>query len=717
MRHPREIDMRLVEAYLARRALDYLVGFTLSPVLWRKVPGGARSAGRVQSVALRLIVDRELEIEAFCPQEYWTVKALLETPEGARFTARLVALAGRKLERFDLSDEDKARAAAAAVEGAALEIRAIEAKPASRNPYPPFMTSTLQQEAAHRLGFSPGHTMRVAQRLYEAGHITYMRTDGLDMAPEAIRAARDTIASRFGAEYLPESPRRYKSKAKNAQEAHECIRPTDMSAAPGDLSLESDQAKLYELIWRRALASQMAPARFQRTTVTIGDREGRVELRATGQVLLFDGFLRVWDERREAAAEGPEDKAEEGARLPQLAEGASLATVSITPEQHFTQPPPRYTEATLVRRLEELGIGRPSTYASIISTIQERGYVEKEKGRLHPTDKGRLVTAFLENYFKRYVSYDFTAEMEEALDEVSSGRVEWKALLEDFWRDFSAAVKETEGLRIGDVLETITEFLAPHLFPPREDGRDPRTCPKCSEGRLQLKTARSGGAFLGCSRYPDCDYTRPLTPPAEGQEQWPKLLGVHEGQPVTLRKGPYGLYVQLGEQEKGAREKPKRVSVPKGMEDEIDLARALELLALPRLIGAHPESGEPVEAGIGRYGPYVRHGKTYASLEKGDDVLTIGMNRALELLARRERRSARANGPSELRKLGEHPEEGGTVALYDGRYGPYVKWDKVNATLPRDKNPETLTLDEALTLIEAKRAQGPRRRRRSGTRK
>ncbi len=699
MQHPRQIDMELVDAYLARRALDYLVGFTLSPVLWRKLPG-ARSAGRVQSVALRLIVEREMEIEAFRTREYWSVKAILSTPAGAAFEARLTEIAGKKLDRYDLGTEADAKAAVEAVRAAALTALSVEAKPAMRNPYPPFMTSTLQQEASRKLGFGPEQTMRTAQRLYEAGHITYMRTDGLDMAPEAIRAARDTVQARFGAAYVPDSPRVYKTKAKNAQEAHECIRPTRMEADAAKLHLERDQARLYELIWKRALASQMSSARFQRTTVEIGDGAGKVGLRATGQVVAFDGFLRVYEEGRDDRPDSLVD--DEDRRLPEIAQGARLGQDSVTPYQHFTQPPPRYTEATLVKRLEELGIGRPSTYASIIGTIQDRAYVRKEKGRLHPEDKGRLVIAFLENYFRRYVSYDFTAHLEEELDDVSGGRMQWKDVLARFWQEFSAAVGETADLRISEVLEKINEVLSPHLFPDPGDGSDPRACPTCGKGRLALKTARSGGAFIGCSAYPDCRYTRPLGGDGEGTNGEGRVLGQHQGQNVVLRSGRFGPYIQLGEQAEGSDEKPKRSSIPKGM--DIDLEKAVMLLELPRTIGAHPEDGEPVEAGIGRYGPYVKHGKTYANLTAGDDVLTIGMNRAVELIAQKTRRGAGARGVAQkpLRELGEHPE-GGAVNVMDGRYGPYVKWDKVNATLPKGSDPKELTLEQALELVAKKR--------------
>jgi DNA topoisomerase-1 len=744
MAAPRDIDMELVEAYLARRALDYLVGFNLSPVLWRKLPG-AKSAGRVQSVALRLIVEREMEIEAFKPREYWSVRAMLTTPRGAEFEARLTVLGGKKLDRFDLDSEAKTEVAVQAVTSRPLTVASVEAKPQTRNPAAPFMTSTLQQEASRKFGMGAQQTMRTAQRLYEAGYITYMRTDGIDMAPEAVMAARDAIKDRYGAAYVPDSPRMYKNKAKNAQEAHECIRPTDMTRDAGALArLEPDQRKLYDLIWKRTIASQMAAARLERTTVDVGSKDGQVMLRATGQVVVFDGFLKVYSEGRDDA---PEAENDEDRRLPvihesdaaglregglraafdkisgatdevldqsagdfeRVAGGLLAGAGAVLGQQHFTQPPPRYTEATLVKRMEELGIGRPSTYASIVTTIQDREYVRKDKGRLIPEDKGRLVTAFLENYFRKYVGYDFTANLEEELDDVSGGRADWKELLGRFWRDFSGAVDETKELRITEVLEKINEVLAPHLFPPKPDGSDPRLCPNCGEGMLSMRTARSGGAFIGCSKYPDCRYTRPLGGETEGGDvAGPdgKLLGHDDyGVPVTLRSGRFGPYVQLGELVDGSDEKPKRASIPKTIPPEaVDLKKALDLLSLPRLIGPHPEDGEPVEAGIGRYGPYVKHGRIYANVSDAEEVFTIGMNRAVELIAQKAagRRGGAAAKP--LKELGEHPD-GGPVAVMEGRYGPYVKWAKVNATLPKEMAPEAVTLEEALALITEKQGK------------
>ncbi|MDW4548317.1 type I DNA topoisomerase [Defluviimonas sp. D31] len=699
MAKPRDVDEALVEAYLARRALDYLVGFNLSPVLWRKLPG-AKSAGRVQSVCLRLIVERELEIEAFKAREYWTVTATLATPRGQEFQARLTVLGGKKLDKFDLANETAAELAVQAITSRDLTVKSVEAKPASRNPYAPFMTSTLQQEASRKFGMGAKATMAAAQRLYEAGHITYMRTDGIDMAPEAVMAARDEIKRRFGADYVPDSPRMYKNKAKNAQEAHECIRPTDMGLSPDKLKAEGEQRKLYDLIWKRTIASQMAAARLERTTVDVASQDGEVVLRATGQVVKFDGFLKVYDEGRDE--EGDED----GARLPQIMEGEKADKRAIAPEQHFTQPPPRYTEATLVKRMEELGIGRPSTYASIVTTIQDRDYVRKDKNRLIPEDKGRLVTAFLTNFFRRYVEYDFTADLENELDEISAGDRDYKEVLARFWRDFTAAIAETADLRIGEVLEKIDEFLAPHLYPQRADGSDPRVCPTCGEGRLNLKTARSGGAFIGCSNYPNCRYTRALSAVnGEAEAGGDRVLGEDaNGEPVSLRTGRFGPYVQRGEATEET-PKPPRASLPKGWSAEtLDLERALMLLDLPRPIGPHPEDGELVEAGIGRYGPYVKHGKVYANLPDVEEVFTVGMNRAVEVLAQKASRGRGSSAPAPLRELGEHPD-GGAIQVMSGRYGPYVKWEKVNATLPKEMAPEAVTFDEALALIAEKAAK------------
>ena len=699
MKNPRDVDAPLVHAYLARRALDYLVGFNLSPVLWRKLPG-ARSAGRVQSVCLRLIVEREMEIEAFNPQEYWSVKALLSTPRGQSFEARLTSLAGKKLDKYDLANSTQAELAVQAINSRDLSVQSVESKPAQRNPSAPFMTSTLQQEASRKFGMGARQTMSAAQRLYEAGHITYMRTDGIDMAPEAVMATRDAIADRYGADYVPSSPRMYKNKAKNAQEAHECIRPTEVTKNAAALKLtDADQRKLYDLIWKRTIACQMAAAKLERTTVDITSADQQVVLRANGQVVLFDGFMRVYEEGRDDAPTGDDDDK----RLPQVMQGEALAKGDITPEQHFTQPPPRYTEATLVKRMEELGIGRPSTYASIVTTIQDREYVRKESNRLYPEDKGRIVTIFLLNFFKRYVEYDFTASLEDQLDQVSAGGSDYLELLSKFWRDFSTAIAETSELRITAVLDVLDDALAPQLYPPREDGTDPRVCPKCGNGTLHLKSSRTGG-FVGCGNYPECTFTRPIS--GEIDESSDRLLGEDAGDEIFLKSGRFGPYVQRGETTKEA-PKPPRASLPKGWAPaEMDLERALMLLNLPREVGPHPEDGEMIEAGIGRYGPFVKHGRTYANLKEVDDVFTIGMNRAVEELAKKTSRGSARTAATPLKELGEHPTEGGPVNVMDGRYGAYVKFGKVNATLPKDVKPEDVTMDMAVQLISEKAAKG-----------
>ena len=705
MQNPREVDAPLVEAYLARRALDYLVGFNLSPVLWRKLPG-ARSAGRVQSVCLRLIVEREMEIEAFNPQEYWTVKAILSTPRGQEFEARLVTLAGDKLDKFDLGNATQAELAVQAIQSRDLTVKSVEAKPANRNPSAPFMTSTLQQEASRKFGMGARQCMNAAQRLYEAGHITYMRTDGIDMAPEAVMQTRDAIKERYGDDYVPASPRMYKNKAKNAQEAHECIRPTDAFRDAASLKLtDADQRKLYDLIWKRTIACQMAAARMERTTVDISSDDAQVGLRATGQVVLFDGFMRVYEEGRDDVVVDDDDK-----RLPQLMQGDKTAKKDVQPEQHFTQPPPRYTEATLVKRMEELGIGRPSTYASVITTIQDREYVRKDKNRLFPEDKGRIVTIFLLNFFRKYVGYEFTANLEEQLDDVSAGDENYKEVLGNFWRDFSAAIAETSELRITEVLDVLDDALAPQLYPPREDGTDPRVCPKCGVGQLHLKTSRTGG-FVGCGNYPECTYTRPIA--GEGADGDERVLGEDQGDEIHLKAGRFGPYVQRGEATP-ENKKPPRASLPKGWsKDDMDLEKALTLLSLPREIGMHPEGGM-ITSNFGRFGPYVMHQlpdeakPVYANVKDPNDVFEIGMNRAVEILAEKRANPGRRGGGSAakpLKELGEHPENGGPMNVLDGRYGPYVKWDKVNATLPKDVKAEDVTMDMAVQLIAEKAAK------------
>jgi DNA topoisomerase-1 len=712
MAAPRKIDQALVDAYLARRALDYLVGFTLSPVLWRKLPG-ARSAGRVQSVALRLIVEREMEIERFKPQEYWTVDAQMRTKAGDLVPARLAAFQGKKLKRLDITDKPMADAALAAVRAGEFKVSEVEAKPVKRTPPPPFTTSTLQQEAARKLGFSATRTMQAAQRLYEGidiggetvGLITYMRTDGVQMDEGALQQLRRAVSSGFGDKYVPDAPRRFATKAKNAQEAHEAIRPTDPFRRPDSLRLDGDLARLYDLIWKRAMASQMEAAQLERTTIDFADGRG-TEMRATGQVVLFDGFLALYQEGQDDSED------EENRRLPRLPVGEAVDVKDPKADQHFTEPPPRYSEASLVKKLEELGIGRPSTYAATIEKLRERDYVRMDRNRFIPEDKGRVVTAFLENFFKRYVEYDFTAALEEKLDLVSAGSLEWKALMRDFWRDFSAAVSDIGELRITNVLDALNEALGPHIFPARADGSDPRSCPTCGTGNLSIRLGRFG-AFIGCSNHPECKYTRPLAP-SDGEGQTAdRALGndPETDEPVNLKNGRFGPYVQLGESEK-----PKRASLPKGWDAAgMDLEKALKLLSLPREVGAHPEDGQMILAGIGRYGPYVQHGKVYANLPSVDDAFEVGLNRAVAVLAEKAAgggrgRFQRGGGtPPALKELGPHPEDGTPLRVMSGRFGPYIAWNRVFANIPKGSDPMAMTLEEALPMLAKKVESAPKK--------
>lgn len=714
MKNPREIDTDLVEAYLARRALDYLVGFTLSPVLWRKLPG-ARSAGRVQSVALRLICEREMEIEVFKPQEYWSIQAALKTTFKEDIKTRLVEYEGKKIQRLTISDGKEANSMKAMLESASFTIASVEAKPQKRNPQPPFTTSTLQQDASRKLGFSASRTMQVAQRLYEGvdiggettGLITYMRTDGVDMAPEAIAEVRSSIGDQFGKNYLPEVPRKYVTKAKNAQEAHEAVRPTSVDRHPTEMAkrLETDQAKLYELIWKRTMASQMLSAEMERTTVDImANGSGKeATVRATGTVMRFDGFLKLYQEGKD----DEEDEAE--GRLPAVKVGEDLTRDKVEANQHFTEPPPRFTEATLIRRMEELGIGRPSTYASTLAVLRERDYVEMDQKRLVPHDKGRIVTAFLEGFFKRYVEYDFTARLEEQLDLVSDGKIEWRQVLTEFWTQFSASVDDIKELRITQVLDALNELLGSHIFPEKEDGSDPRLCPTCKEGQISLKVGRYG-AFIGCSNYPECRFTKQLGQANKsdgeaenaiielGEDPETKLM-------VTARTGRFGPYVQLGEEAK-----PKRASLPKTWSlQAMDLEKGLALLSLPRPVGDHPETGKPITAGIGRYGPFVLHDGAYANLESVDEVFSVGINRAVAAIADKAAKGpGRRGAAAALKELGDHPD-GGKITVHDGRYGPYAKWGKVNATLPKGKEPEAVTLEEAIELVNERAAKGKKK--------
>lgn len=736
MRNPRDIHQELVDAYLARRALDYLVGFTLSPVLWRKLPG-SRSAGRVQSVALRLICQRESEIEAFKTREYWTLAADFQTPKGAILTAALTHLDGKKLDKFDLGSEAAARDAEMKAAAAEYSVAQVERKRAKRNPFPPFTTSTIQQEASRKLYFGAAKTMQLAQRLYEGvdiggetvGLITYMRTDGVQMAAEAIASARDVIGKEFGKAYVPDAPRLYKTKAKNAQEAHEAIRPTDLARRPEDVAqyVDKDQLRLYELIWKRTIASQMASAELDQVAVDISSPDRQITFRATGSMVVFDGFMKVYREDRDEPSDS-DDEAEK--LLPDVLEKDPMARKGLKPDQHFTQPPPRFSEASLVKGMEELGIGRPSTYASILTVLQDRNYVKLDARRFIPEDRGRLVTAFLESFFGRYVEYNFTAELENQLDDISGGRVDWKKVLEQFWKPFSGSVDETKDLRVTEVLDALDQLLGPHFFPDNGSGHDPRICPTCTAGRLSLKLGKFG-AFIGCSTYPECRYTRPLTSgETAGDEEvreGPKELGNDpiSGLPVTLRKGPYGVYVQLGDEStlkaepvpepappaKGKKPakpkvpkapKPKRVSLYRGLEPaDVTLDVACQLLALPREVGLHPETKLVIKAGVGKFGPYLMYDGGYKSLTKGDDVLSIGMNRAVELLAQAKGRSVAAP----LKTLGEH--DGKPVTLHEGKYGPYVSRDGVHATLPKGSVLDSVTMEAALELIKAKAAKAP----------
>ncbi|CAP53988.1 type I DNA topoisomerase [Gluconacetobacter diazotrophicus] len=709
MAQPRDLDQPLIEAYLARRALDYLVGFTLSPVLWRKLPG-SRSAGRVQSVALRLICEREAEIESFRAREYWTVAAQFTTPGGAAFTARLTHLAGCKLDQFDLHDEAGAMAAKAAVEAGRFAVQSVERRKVRRNPPPPFTTSTMQQEASRKLGMGAQGTMRTAQQLYEGidlggetvGLITYMRTDGVQMAGEAIAAIRGHIGESFGAPYVPEKARIYSTKAKNAQEAHEAIRPTDVSRTPAQMAryLNDEQRRLYELIWKRSVASQMQSAELDQVIVEIADAGGAATLRATGSMIAFDGFLKLYSEGRDDAA--PKDEQDDDSRmLPPMRERDALKTGEVAADQHFTQPPPRFSEASLVKKMEEIGIGRPSTYASILTVLRDRNYVRLDARRFVPEDRGRLVTAFLTSFFERYVDTQFTAGLEEQLDDISGGRADWRDVMSAFWQDFSRAVDQTKDLKISDVISALDADLAPHFFPAHPDGSDPRVCTACGTGRLGLKLGRYG-AFIGCSNYPTCQFTRRLVvdPKEDGEADTLKdgmrLLGqTPGGEDVTVRRGPWGLYVQQGEPDpEDKKAKPRRATIPRGIEgDKITLDQALGLLSLPRVVGIHPETGEQIEAGLGRFGPYVKMGAVYGSLDKDDDILTVGLNRAVDVLARKL---------ASVRTIAPHPKDGEPVIVRKGRFGPYIQHGTMVVNVPRGEAMEDVTLDQAVALLAEK---------------
>ena len=707
--HPRAINQELVDAYLARRALDYLVGFTLSPVLWRKLPG-ARSAGRVQSVALRLVVEREQEIEAFKAQEYWSIDTDLSATGGS-FQTRLVQLDGKKVEKLSLTNQADADRAVTAIKAQSFSVASVEASPVRDNPKPPFKTSTLQQEASRKLGFNVKRTMQIAQGLYEGveiegdvtGLITYMRTDGITMVGEAINECRVVIASRYGQKYVPGSARIYTNNAANAQEAHEAVRPTSFARSPEQMAkfLDADAAKLYELVWKRAMASQMESAQLERTTVEVLSADKKITLRATGTVTLFDGYQVLYQEGQDDADD------ESGSRLPKLTAGDATSVDSINPAQHFTEPPPRYSEASLVKKMEELGIGRPSTYASILSTLRDRAYVRMDRNRFIPEDKGRLVTTFLNRFFKRYVAYDFTADLEERLDEVSAGNLNWKQLLRDFWTDFSANVGETKDLKIRDVIDELDMVLSAHIFPPGEEGVDPRKCPSCENGRLNLKLGRFG-AFVGCSNYPECKFTRQIgAKPGDG-DAGPVEIGLfpESEDMITLRTGRFGPYVQRGEGEK-----PKRSGLPKGTDkSDVDLELAVKLLSLPREVGLHPEDGKKITSNFGRFGPYVYHDGIYASLPSPEDVFEIGLNHAVTLIAEKKAKGPGRRGSQTLKDLGAAPD-GKPIKVLKGKFGPYVSDGETNATLPEGTEPEGVTMEQALVLIAERAAKGGKKKK------
>lgn len=709
--HPREIDMNLVNAQQARRALDYLVGFTLSPVLWRKLPG-SKSAGRVQSVALRLICERDEEIEQFISREYWDVKAALIAQSGTTVHARLIEYNGEKLEKFSITNEKQANEIAETLRHKQYQVARLEPKEVRRYPAPPFTTSTLQQEAARKCGFGAKKTMQLAQKLYEGvalggetvGLITYMRTDGVNVSQEALGATRDFIKGHFGAPYMPPAPRQYKAKSKNAQEAHEAIRPTDVTRTPESMQpyLDRDLLRLYELIWKRMVASQMESALFDQLIVDIAASDKKATLRASGSVVKFDGFLRLYQEGKD-----DEENEENESKLPTLEHDERMGAGEIKPEQHFTEPPPRYSEASLVKKLEELGIGRPSTYASIISVLQDRGYVILDKKRFIAHSLGRLVNAFLVSFFERYVEYGFTADLEAKLDDISAGEREWKTVLREFWEQFIAKIEDSKQLTVVQVLEALDQMLAAYAFGPAREGHNPRQCPACKEGVLGLKVGRYG-PYISCSRYPDCNHKSQLGDAGgsagegeNGDLKLPKPLGNDpaSGEAITLRKGPYGFYVQLGEGKT-----PKRASLLKGMKaEDIALDVALQLLSLPRELGLHPDTGKPIVVNNGKFGPYILHNGKFTTLPPTEDLLTIGINRAVDVLARAP---VKAGAAEPLKSLGAHPDDGAEVVILKGRYGPYIKHGKINAPIPRDETPESLTLALAVELLAARAGAG-----------
>ncbi len=710
MKSPRDINLDLVNAYLARRALDYLVGFNLSPILWQKLPG-ARSAGRVQSVALRLICNRENQIESFVSEEYWSLSVLLETPRNDKFTAHLTDFNGQRIEKKSISNKKEADDLISFVKKATYSVEKIENKPIKRNPWPAFTTSTLQQVASSRLGFSASHTMRIAQKLYEGidvngeivGLITYMRTDGVHMSPDALEAVRRSITSHYGDHYLPEKPRIYSSKSKNAQEAHEAIRPNDFDFLPSKMKqfLDSDQFQLYNLIWKRSVASQMASAKFERTTVNIiatyNDQIGH--LRTTGSLLCFDGFLKVWENQYDQ-----EKNSEEDILLPYISANEQLIATETNASQHFTEPPPRYSESSLIKKMEEIGIGRPSTYATILETLYKRKYVIAEKRKILPQNTGRIVTAFLENFFSQYVEYDFTADLEEKLDEISTGKLNWKEVLHEFWEEFIEKIDSIKKLRISNVLDILNDTLSSVIFPPKENNEDSRTCPECHTHSLSLKLSSKYGAFVGCTNYPECKYTRQLTSNPQDIPEMKEsvLLGndLETKESVTLRSGRFGLYVQRGDGKDA-----KRCSLPKTWKsDSVDYDKAMSLLSLPREIGIHPETQKNIIAGTGKYGYYLNHDGAYTKLESIEQVLTIDLEQAISCITEKKKieKSSRKNSKNQGHVIGTHPE-GGSITVHNGRYGPYLHWKKINASLSKEESPDTVDLEKALKILNIKK--------------
>ena len=700
--NPRDLDGPLIEAYLARRALDYLLGYNMSPSL-TKVGFGFQSAGRVQSPTLRLIVDREMEIESFKPQEYWSINLSLIYERNKKFEAKGIEYKNKKIEKFTINTKEYAHEIVKDFQNSKFFVEDISSVPKKRKPLPPFLTSTLQQDANNRLFMGAQQTMSVAQKLYEAGHITYMRTDGIDMAPEAMTTTRNTIKKIYGDKFLPNRPRFYKNKIVNAQEAHECIRPTDITKTSENLNLQDiNQKKLYDLIRNRTLASQMEDEISETTTVILKNEDKSNSLKATGRVVIFEGFRKAF-----SYDENEEINNNENKELPIIEEGKEVITDDVVPQQHFTQAKPRYSEATLVKKMVDLGIGRPSTYASIVSTIQSRQYVRKEKNRLIPEDKGKLISIFLTEYFRKYVEYDYTAELEVELDNISSGKSEWVKILAKFWKEFYPTIEAAKDLRISEVLDKINEILTPHIFPNNDGKKDPRLCHSCNEGILSIRTSRSGSAFIGCSNYPECKFVRPfavITDESINEKSTEGAIGLDDrGIEIFLKSGRFGPYVQLGNSSE-QNPKPKRTSIPKNFEtSKITIEIARKLLDLPKVLGNHPSDNEPIHSAIGPYGPYLKHNSVYANIKDLEDFLSIGMNRAVELLSENEKKNSNSKKASSVLKIiGVHPE-GGDIQLMNGRFGPYIKYKKSNISIKNKDNLEDINLDVALELINNKK--------------